>query len=65
VSGNNPAGQHTAGIVGISRRFATDPVITACGDGSLYLVGKDKYNALWSGHYIPGAAASAMSAAPR
>jgi hypothetical protein len=39
---------HLAGV------FATDPVITACGDGSLYLVGKDNYNALWSGHYIPG-----------
>ncbi len=34
--------------------FATDPVITACGDGSLYLIGKDNYSALWSGHYIPG-----------
>jgi len=34
--------------------FATDPVITACGDGSLYLIGKDNYSGLWSGHYIPG-----------
>jgi hypothetical protein len=34
--------------------FATDPVITACGDGSLYLIDKDNYSGLWSGHYIPG-----------
>ena len=36
--------------------FATDPVIASCNDGSLYLVGKDNYNSLWSGHYIPGPA---------
>ena len=36
------------------RVFSTDPVLTACGDGSLYVVGKDNYNVLWSGHYIPG-----------
>lgn len=34
--------------------FSTDPVITSCSDGSLYLIGKDNYNSLWSGHYIPG-----------
>ena len=34
--------------------FSTDPVVTACGDGSIYLIGKDTYNSLWSGHYIPG-----------
>lgn len=39
---------HLAGV------FATDPVVTACSDGSLYVVGKDNYNALWSGHYLPG-----------
>jgi hypothetical protein len=34
--------------------FATDPAIAACPDGSIYVVGKDNYNALWSGRYIPG-----------
>jgi hypothetical protein len=34
--------------------FSTDPVVTACGDGSIYLIGKDNWNSLWSGHYIPG-----------
>ena len=35
--------------------FSTDPVVTACGDGSIYLIGKDNWNSLWSFHYIPGA----------
>jgi hypothetical protein len=26
--------------------FATDPVITACSDGSLYLIGKDNYGSI-------------------
>ncbi len=34
--------------------FSTDPQLTACPDGSLYVIGKDNFNALWSGHYIPG-----------
>jgi hypothetical protein len=34
--------------------FSTDPVVTACGDGSIYLIGKDNWSSLWSGHYIPG-----------
>ena len=34
--------------------FATDPVIAASGDGSLYLVGKDNYNSIWSGRFVPG-----------
>jgi hypothetical protein len=34
--------------------FATDPAVTACGDGSVYLIGKDTYNTLWSGHFVPG-----------
>ena len=36
--------------------FSTDPLITSCSDGSLYLIGKDNYNSLWSGHYVPGGA---------
>ena len=34
--------------------FATDPAVTSCADGSVYLVGKDSWNSLWSGRYIPG-----------
>jgi len=34
--------------------FSTDPVVTACGDGSIYIIGKDNWNSLWSGHYVPG-----------
>ena len=37
-------------------RLLDRPVITSCGDGSIYLIGKDNYNSLWSGHYIPGIA---------
>ena len=36
--------------------FSTDPVITSCRDGSVYLIGKDNFNSLWSGHFIPGSA---------
>jgi hypothetical protein len=39
---------HLAGV------FSTDPVVTACADGSIYVIGKDNWNALWSGHYLPG-----------
>ena len=30
-------------------------MVAACGDGSIYVVGKDSFNALWSRRYIPGA----------
>ena len=34
--------------------FATDPVMSAAPDGSIYIVGRDNSNAIWSGHYVPG-----------
>ena len=34
--------------------FSTDPIVTACGDGSVYVIGKDTFNSMWSGRYIPG-----------
>jgi hypothetical protein len=34
--------------------FSTDPVAAACPDGSFYMAGKDNYNSMWSGRYIPG-----------
>jgi hypothetical protein len=33
--------------------FATDPVTTACPDGNVYVVGKDRWNGLWSRRINP------------
>ncbi len=43
--------------IGLGGVFATDPSIAACEDGSLYVIGRDNYNALWSMHFVPGTGA--------
>jgi hypothetical protein len=34
--------------------FSQEPVVAGCPNSSLYIIGRDEWNALWSGRYAPG-----------
>jgi hypothetical protein len=54
VNANTGSGGGFGAWIHLNGVFSTDPVVTACDDGSIYVIGKDNWNALWSGQYIGG-----------